>query len=597
MQLGNPSGATADTNNHEHYLIQRPVEAIDYSDTLGLPNWASWDLTADDLGTNSRSTTFFTDTNLPANFYWVKTGDYTYSGYDRGHMCPSADRTDTEADNDMVFFMSNIVPQNSANNSGVWGQFEAYCRTLAQTNELLIICGPSGFSGERINTNGPVYVPTYVWKIAVVVPPGDGLAVDRITSSNRVIALKIPNLYAVTNPWPAFVTSASQIEVDTGYTFFTALPPDVAAVLRNKVDGQTNPPPAIVSFTPDDGSVNTTVLITGTNLTGASAVTFNGLSASFTVDSNEAITAYVPTNAGSGFISVTTPSGTAISSNAFVVLNHGGSVYSGVIAGWDMSSLSGGANNYGPSPFSPTTNGPHLLIGGLTRGTGVTQSGTAAAGGWGGTGFTSTNAASAIMANQFATLSLTASNGYTLSLLSLSRFDYRCSTTGPTNGVIQYQVGNGGFFDITNVAYSSDANGATNPPMDLSGVAALQNIAANTPITLRIVNYGGTNATGKWYIYDKLGSPAPDFTIQGTVTEIVTNPPASPPVLSSIVVAANQIQFSVGGTTGANYVVEATTSLNPPDWLPVATNAAPFVFTDTNVNLFLQRFYRGRALP
>src|SRR5690242_4135728 len=115
MQLGNPSGAAADTNNHDHYLIQRPVEAIDYSDNLGEPNWASWDLTADDLGTNSRSTSFFTDTNLPANFYWVKTGDYTHSGYDRGHMCPSADRTDTEADNDMVFFMSNIVPQNSTN--------------------------------------------------------------------------------------------------------------------------------------------------------------------------------------------------------------------------------------------------------------------------------------------------------------------------------------------------------------------------------------------------------------------------------------------------------------------------------------------------
>ena len=35
MQLGNPSGATADTNNHAHYLIQRTVEALDYNDSLG----------------------------------------------------------------------------------------------------------------------------------------------------------------------------------------------------------------------------------------------------------------------------------------------------------------------------------------------------------------------------------------------------------------------------------------------------------------------------------------------------------------------------------------------------------------------------------
>src|SRR6185369_8600691 len=138
MQLGNPSGASADTNNHDHFLIQRTVEAIDYNDNLGEPNWASWDLTASDLGTNARSS-FITDTNLPPNFNWVAPGDYTGSGYDRGHLCPSKDRTDTAADNDLVFLMSNVMPQNSINNSGVWLQFENYCRALAQTNELLII--------------------------------------------------------------------------------------------------------------------------------------------------------------------------------------------------------------------------------------------------------------------------------------------------------------------------------------------------------------------------------------------------------------------------------------------------------------------------
>src|ERR1700729_1306279 len=71
MQLGNPSGATADTNNHDHYLIQRTVEALDYSDNLGEPVWASWDLTSADVGSASRSSSFFTDTNLPADFYHV----------------------------------------------------------------------------------------------------------------------------------------------------------------------------------------------------------------------------------------------------------------------------------------------------------------------------------------------------------------------------------------------------------------------------------------------------------------------------------------------------------------------------------------------
>jgi endonuclease G len=140
MQLGNPSGATADSNNHDHYLIQRTVETIDYNDNLGLPNWASWDLTASDIGSAGRSPDFGTDTSLPIGFYQVTGTDYSGSGYDRGHMCPSADRTDNDTDNQLVFLMSNIIPQASGNNSGVWASFEGYCRTLAQSgNELLII--------------------------------------------------------------------------------------------------------------------------------------------------------------------------------------------------------------------------------------------------------------------------------------------------------------------------------------------------------------------------------------------------------------------------------------------------------------------------
>ena len=44
-------------------------------------------------------------------------------------MCPSEDPTDNRADNDMVFYMSNIIPQAANNNQGVWGTFEGQCRT------------------------------------------------------------------------------------------------------------------------------------------------------------------------------------------------------------------------------------------------------------------------------------------------------------------------------------------------------------------------------------------------------------------------------------------------------------------------------------
>jgi DNA/RNA endonuclease G (NUC1) len=322
MQLGNPSGATADPNNHNHYLIQRTVEAMDYSDALGEPVWVSWDLTSADVGSFPRSDKYFPDTNLPPTFYVVTDNDYNGVGniqFNRGHMCPSEDRTDTRADNDMLFFMSNIIPQAANNNQGVWGDFEGYCRTLANSgNEILIICGPSGFGTNRI-PSGKAVIADNVWKIAVVVPLGAGTVLSRINASTRVISLKIPNNNSVSSPWQNYVTSARQLQIDTGFAFFTALPSNLAWVLRSKVDAQTPPAPLNVGFSPISGATNTSITITGTNLDSTTNVTFNGTSASFTIVSPTQINATVPYGATSGHISVANLGGTLTTSSNFTV--------------------------------------------------------------------------------------------------------------------------------------------------------------------------------------------------------------------------------------------------------------------------------------
>jgi len=238
MLLGNPSSATTNTASTTNYLIQRDQYALSYNDNTRQPNWVSWNLTAEDIGGAGRSSSFFQDTTLPSGFYQVLTSDYSGSGYDRGHMCPSADRTVTRADNDFTFYMSNMIPQAPDNNQGVWANFETYCRSLATAgNEVLIISGPSLFSGSRIASG--VAVAGFTWKIVVVAPLGTEPIASRITTSTRVIAIKIPNTAGVrTTPWQNFVTTVAQIEADTGYTFFSELPSSVASVLKTVVDGQ-----------------------------------------------------------------------------------------------------------------------------------------------------------------------------------------------------------------------------------------------------------------------------------------------------------------------------------------------------------------------
>jgi hypothetical protein len=80
------------------------------------------------------------------------------------------------------------------------------------------------------------------------------------------------------------------------------------------------PPPTVTSFAPTQGSVGASVTITGTNLSGASAVKFNGTAAtSYSVNSATSITVTVPDMATTGPLTVITPGGTVSSSASFTV--------------------------------------------------------------------------------------------------------------------------------------------------------------------------------------------------------------------------------------------------------------------------------------
>jgi hypothetical protein len=110
------------------------------------------------------------------------------------------------------------------------------------------------------------------------------------------------------------------------YRFFASVEhadPSLRPFLRVKYVAGAPTPPTITSFTPTSGSVGTSVTISGTNFTGATAVRFNGMSASFTVSSATAIQATVPSGATTGAISMTMPGGTATSASSFTVSTSG----------------------------------------------------------------------------------------------------------------------------------------------------------------------------------------------------------------------------------------------------------------------------------
>ncbi|MGC1374150.1 MAG: choice-of-anchor tandem repeat GloVer-containing protein [Candidatus Sulfotelmatobacter sp.] len=78
--------------------------------------------------------------------------------------------------------------------------------------------------------------------------------------------------------------------------------------------------PPFVATRPSSGDVGAAVIILGTDLTGSTAVTFNGTAATFNVVSASEITTTVPAGASSGAVEVTTSSGTLKSNVAFRVV-------------------------------------------------------------------------------------------------------------------------------------------------------------------------------------------------------------------------------------------------------------------------------------
>jgi subtilase family serine protease len=281
------------------------------------------------------------------------------------------------------------------------------------------------------------------------------------------------------------------------------------------------------------------------------------------------ITNVTATNAGNYFVVVTNTYGSATSSVATLTAVNP-AAYSGVLAGWDMNALPGGTGDFGASPFSPTTNAPNITVIGLTRGSGVGTSGYAAARGWGGSGFNSTGEAAAVTANQFATLALSAAGGYAVSISSVSQFVYRRSSSGPTSGVLQYQIGSGAFTDITNLSYtSSSSSGAVLPAIDLSGISALQNVPSGTTVTFRLMNFGGSSSTGTWYLYDQSTPGVNDFEITGALspsgTPVNTPPTVTTSAASGVTTNAAVLNGTVNPnnqTTAAQFLYGLTTNYN-----------------------------------
>lgn len=245
LLCGNPSGATADESNYNNYLINQQYYTESYSRDKCGPNWVCWHLGTTDLGSTNRLNNFRADTKLPAGWYEAQDYSYKSSGFDKGHNCPSGDRTNTSDANSVTFLMDNIVPQAPFNNQRTWEHLESFCRNQVQLgNEVYVIMGSYGTGGtgskgyaETID-QGRINVPAHIWKVAVIIPNGNN-DLKRINSNATLIAVDTPNDNSINPDWQQYVCTVRDIEKNTGYNLFSNLPVAIQNVIELKRYGGT----------------------------------------------------------------------------------------------------------------------------------------------------------------------------------------------------------------------------------------------------------------------------------------------------------------------------------------------------------------------
>lgn len=213
-----PSSTTGSVVHHNGY-------SLSYSEQHEQAEWVAYELKKSHLSSTNFKRPYFEIDNA------VKTGaahwrNYKNSGYDRGHLCPAADRRYSKAAHDETFLTSNISPQDHQFNSGIWNTLEQKVRYwAAKYNGVFVVTG--GVLTGNMDSIGDEYVavPEQFYKIIL----------DNDSGYIKVIAFLIPHKDSH-EPLYNFVVSVDVLEKLTGIDFF----PELEDNIENKVEASSS---------------------------------------------------------------------------------------------------------------------------------------------------------------------------------------------------------------------------------------------------------------------------------------------------------------------------------------------------------------------
>ncbi len=191
-------------------VLDRQGYSIGYSFERKCALWASYVMTKHSVSVDvERSTDFNADPDIPEK-YRVLPGDFSNTGYDRGHLAPSGAVDFSRKSNDETFLMSNVALQNAQLNRQAWGRLEGIIRNWTKNKgKLLVITGP--IYGKKPEIINGIPLPESFYK--VVYSFKHKCCIGFIFPNEPIVAAQI---------WEHSM-SVKDVEKKTGYKFFDKL--------------------------------------------------------------------------------------------------------------------------------------------------------------------------------------------------------------------------------------------------------------------------------------------------------------------------------------------------------------------------------------
>ncbi|HSN50789.1 MAG TPA: DNA/RNA non-specific endonuclease [Bacteroidales bacterium] len=206
-------------------ILHHTGYTLRYDSSFHLARWVAYELTAEEtVPIAERNNRFVPDPFLPSGS--ASNADYDKSGYDKGHLAPSADMCYSSLTMQESFYLSNMSPQDPGFNRGIWKQLEEQVRNWAVgEKKVYVVTGPVLSKGLASIGDNQITIPRYFYKVIL----------DYTQPVLKGIGFIMPNERSAL-PLKYFAVSIDSVEMVTGLDFFYQLPDEQEKVIESKAD-------------------------------------------------------------------------------------------------------------------------------------------------------------------------------------------------------------------------------------------------------------------------------------------------------------------------------------------------------------------------